>query len=203
MNSKRTRGARKELQKNSRSSTKTQKFPAPDRRTQLRTAGPEQNRPGPGGPGRRGAKSPRAREKTHRRRRAGRAPLTPTMAIVPSGAGEIALAQLGGARIVGTSGTSDSWTSVQGERRRGVRIVSRSEAPRGRSHGRVAPHREGSDRPGAVGAARRVSLRRVQESRGHEGRGQPSQHPDRAGLSQDLRCSSHKRCTLDNPSSSA
>ena len=33
------------------------------------------------------------------------------MAIVPSGAGEIALAQLGGARIVGTSGTSDSWTS--------------------------------------------------------------------------------------------
>ena len=37
----------------------------------------------------------------------------PTMALVPSSAGEVALAQVNNGRIVGRSGTSSTWTTYR------------------------------------------------------------------------------------------
>ena len=57
---------------------------------------------------------PRVRGTNGKRRRARtRRTAHPTMALVPSGAGEVVLAQVNGGRIVGRSGTSDSWAAYR------------------------------------------------------------------------------------------
>ena len=83
-------------------------------RTEFRTAGPDEKSPG---------RRVRGKKKTHRRAseektanddaRGRAAPVIPTMALVPSGAGEVALTQVNGGRIVGRSGTSDSWAAYR------------------------------------------------------------------------------------------
>ena len=91
-----------------------QKFSTPDRPDGIpdRRSGRKFARPA--GPGKKKTHRRASEEKTANDDARGRAaPLIPTMALVPSGAGEVALAQVNGGRIVGRSGTSDSWAAYR------------------------------------------------------------------------------------------
>ena len=93
---------------------RAQKFPTPDRPDGIpdRRSGRKIARPA--GPGKKKTHRRASEEKTANDDARGRAaPLIPTMALVPSGAGEVVLAQVNGGRIVGRSGTSDSWAAYR------------------------------------------------------------------------------------------
>ena len=138
----------------------------------------------PAGPGKKKIHRRATEEKTANDDARGRAaPVIPTAALVPSGAGEVVLAQVNGGRIVGRSGTSDSWAAY---RQNVAAVFAQFRDERlsestvgvlmGTTHARITE--EESTQPDV----RRVFLQRIQETRRFEGRWQQPRHADRAGL---------------------